>query len=154
VLELVDLVVSLRPHRLRYEVLHANDQDILVVRAVEDPEQSACGNGLVNAPQIVVAQLQRCRRLEWRYLAAERVARPKYLADGTILSSCVTSLEDHQHRVSGIGIERRLQLTEPLQQVVRLWLQLVVVRELGRPRGRAIIERERRQKLRTEGGGH
>ena len=91
-------------------------------------------NRLVNAPEKVVAELQGSRHLEGRYLAAERVARPKDPADRAVLSSCVARLEDDQHRVSGVGIQGRLQLAEPFEQLLRFGLQLVIVRELRRPR--------------------
>ncbi len=49
-LEAVDLIVAARPDRLRHQIVHADHQNIFVVRAVEDDHFAAGRRGLVGAP--------------------------------------------------------------------------------------------------------
>ena len=58
-LEGVDLVVALRPDPSRSEAVDADDEHVLVVRAVEDPDLALARRPLVDAPQEVVGQLLR-----------------------------------------------------------------------------------------------
>jgi len=49
-LEIVDLIVAARPDGFRDEVVHADDENILVMRAVEDDHFAAGRRGFVRAP--------------------------------------------------------------------------------------------------------
>ena len=49
-LEVVDQIVAAGPDIFRDEIVNANDEDILVMRAVEDNDFAAGRRGLVHAP--------------------------------------------------------------------------------------------------------
>ena len=65
-LEVVDAVVARLPLLLGDEVVDADDEHVLVVRAVEHADLPAARLGLVDAPQEVVGQLLARGRLERR----------------------------------------------------------------------------------------
>ena len=66
-LERVDEVVPLRPDRLGDEVVDPDDEDLLVVRAVEDADLALARDRFVHSPQEVVGELLRARDLERRH---------------------------------------------------------------------------------------
>ncbi len=112
-LELVDLVEPLGPHTLGHEVVDPDDQDILVVRAVEDPDLALARDRLVHPPQVVVGQLVAARDLEAGDRAPLRVEGLHHLVDRPVLAGGIDALEDHEHRVLRLGPEPVLQLAEP-----------------------------------------
>ena len=65
-LELVDLIVALRPDVFGHQIVDAHDEHVFVVRAVEDSDVAVFGNGLVNAPEKIVRHFLRGRLLERR----------------------------------------------------------------------------------------
>ena len=55
-LEIVDLAIAPVPDLLGNQVMHADDQNILIVRTVENSDVAAIGNGFVDAPEKIVRQ--------------------------------------------------------------------------------------------------
>ena len=72
-LEGVDLGVALRPLRPRHQVVDADDEDVFVVRAVEDADLSRSRQGAADAPEELVPPLLGSRGLERRRPNAFRV---------------------------------------------------------------------------------
>src|SRR5207249_2538104 len=80
--------------------VHAHDQDLLVVRAVEDADTPALGEQARAAPQEIVLQLLGARVLEAVDLAALRVHPGHHVLDHAVLARGVHGLEDDQQRVA------------------------------------------------------
>jgi len=76
--------------------VHAQDQHLFVVRAVEDANAPAFGQIARAAPEKVVLQLERARVLEAEDLAALRVHARHHVADRAVLAGSVHRLEDQQ----------------------------------------------------------
>ena len=111
-LEGVDLAVALLDLALRRELAHAADQDILVVRAVEDADGAAAGGGEVGAPEEIVRQLLLARLAERSDGDAERAGGVEHVADGAVLAGGVDALQHHQQRTLAFGVEPVLQLVD------------------------------------------
>jgi hypothetical protein len=83
-LEVIDQLVARRPDRLWRQLVHACDEHVLVMRAVEDRDLALGRRMRRHAPEKVVRQLVRGRPLEPGDLAAGGVHpgdhRPKYRA--------------------------------------------------------------------------
>ena len=116
-LELVDLVVPTL-HRLRVgQPVHPDDQDVLVVRPVEDPEVARGREGVAHAPQEVVLLLLVGRRLEAGDLHALRVDQTDGVPQHAALARGVHPLEHQEHPALGPGGALGPQ---PLLQVAQL----------------------------------
>jgi hypothetical protein len=101
----------------------------------------------VDAPEEVVRQLQRRRRLERRHLAALRVAPAEHELDRPVLAPGVHRLEHHQQRVLRLGVQQFLQLRQPLQVLLRRRGRVFLALELARLVGGLIIQLELRPRL-------
>ena len=110
------------------------------MRAVEDPDHPLGGNGLMHPPEVVVTQLERRRRLERRDLTAEWVAGAEHLPDGAVFPCRIPRLEHDEQREAPVGVQRRLQFAEPLEQLGFLLLESVVIGQPSGPRGGAVVE--------------
>jgi hypothetical protein len=109
--------------------VHANDEHVFVVGAVEDADHSLPRDGLVDAPEEVVLQLGFGRGLEGRHDAARRIETAHHVADGPVLPSGVHRLEHHEERVPAVGVEKVLQIAEPLEVLVEPFARLFLVAE-------------------------
>src|SRR6266540_3089641 len=123
-LEAVDLVVPLAPLLRRHQVVHPDDQHILVVRAVEDAEVAGGRHLAADPPQEVVPALLGRRRLEGLDVAALRVEHPDDVLDGAVLAAGIHALQDQQHPAGAVaggalGVQRLLQRREPLAVLER-----------------------------------
>ncbi len=78
------------------------------------PISPRAGQGGVDAPEVVVRELGRRRRLERGDLAALRVDALEDGADDAVLARGVEPLEDEQHGVPALGVEALLELLELL----------------------------------------
>src|ERR1700733_8358173 len=85
--------------------MDADDQDLLVVRPVEDADVAALGKRLDTAPEEVVAQFFGRRHSEGSDLATLRVHPREDVLDGAVLPGGVEGLEDDQHRPGSTGKE-------------------------------------------------
>ena len=115
------LVPDLLGDQLRRQLLlgeelrvHAHDQRLLVVAAVEDADAAALGQALHAAPEVVVVEILAGRRLEGVDLAALRVDAGHDVLDRAVLAGRVHRLEDQQHRPAVLRVEHVLQLGERL----------------------------------------
>ena len=135
-LERVDLVVAPRPDLLRDDVVDPDDEDVLVVGPVEDRDLALARRPLVDAPQVVVGELDRRRHLERRHGAAHRVERAHHVLDRAVLAGRVDPLEDDQDRVLLLGPEPVLEVG----QAVEALLELAAGRRLVAAVGRAGVD--------------
>ncbi len=117
-LEGVDLVVPVLPDGLRDELVDAHDQDVLVVRPVEDADAPLARRGRVDAPEVVVAQLLLRRDAEAGDPGALRVERADHLPDEPILAAGVERLEDDQQGLARLRPEALLEFGELLEELL------------------------------------
>src|SRR6516164_5709546 len=107
-------------------LMHAHNENLLIVGSVEDSDASALWQALGVAPEKVVIEVLRRGLLERENLAALRIYSRHNVLDGAVLSGRVHRLEHEQQRPAILGIEHVLLLCEPLgaalQEVGRLAL--------------------------------
>ena len=118
-LEVVDLVVAGRPDLARDEAVDADHEDVLVVRAVEDPDLALARRVPVDPPQEVVAELLRGRDLERRDRAALRVECLHDLGDRAVLACGIDALEHDEDRVLRLRPHPVLEAPQALHLVER-----------------------------------
>src|SRR6188472_3969244 len=80
--------------------------------AVEYGDFAARRRCLMDAPQVVMPQLPRARRLESRDGAALRVEGAEHAADRAVLAAAVDRLQADQHGEAAVRIHLVLQLLE------------------------------------------
>ncbi len=80
--------------------MHAHDQHLLIVGAVENADPAAFRKVTCGAPQEVVLQLRGARMLEAEYLASLGVDARHHMLDGAVLPRRIHGLEDQEHRVA------------------------------------------------------
>ena len=99
-----DVVQALGPDALRDQMrieplaledflVHAHDQHLLVVGAVEDPDAAPLGHRLHVAPEVVVVELFGRRLLERIDLASLRVHARHHMLDRAVLTGRIHRLE-------------------------------------------------------------
>ena len=125
-LEVVDLVVARRPLFLAQQLVDARNEDVLVVRAVEDADHPARRNLRVDAPEKIVTRLDVGRRLEARDGAALRIDRGEDFANRAVLAGGVAPLQNDEQRVARVGVEDALQLGDSLDLLFGRLADLVV----------------------------
>src|SRR5579872_748240 len=91
-LKIVDLFVASVPDLFRNQILHARDQHIFVMRAIEDADAAFAGCIFMDAPQEVVRQLFFGRLFEGMYVAALRVDAAENVTNGAILAAGIHTL--------------------------------------------------------------
>ncbi len=89
-----------------------DDEDLLVVGAVEDADVAALRELLLVAPQVVVVEILARRDLEAADLDALWVDPAHDVADGAVLAGRVHRLEDHHDAVGVLGGKTRLVVGE------------------------------------------
>ena len=94
--------------------MDAHDEDLLVVRAVEDADVAALGQLPLVAPQEVVVELLRRRDLEAADLDALRIDPAHDVPDGAVLAGRVHRLEHDDDPVRVLGGQTHLVLGEQL----------------------------------------
>ena len=94
--------------------MYAHDQAFLVMRAVENADPPALGHALGHAPEKIVIELVRRRRLEGVHVAAHRIDAVEDVLDDAVLAGCVHALQDQEHRPSVLGVKPLLQIGEML----------------------------------------
>src|SRR5688572_3362899 len=109
-LEVVDLLIPLRPHGAGNEIAHANHEHILVMRAVEDADGALRRSRVMDAPEIVVAQLEVTRLLEAGNDASLGIRGIDDSANATGASAAVASLQDGGQRALGLRVQELLEL--------------------------------------------
>src|SRR4051794_21338294 len=143
-LEVVDVAVAPAPGRLVDEAVHARDEDVLVVRAVEDRDLAAARRAGVDAPEEVVVELHLARDLERGDADALRVHPGEHVLDRPVLAAGVHGLQDDEQRPRRLGVEAILEPAEVLGEVAeRLLRRLLAPRRAVGGGGVAARERER-----------
>src|SRR5262249_16096035 len=116
----VDVLEALLPHPRRHERrrkvmaleeigMHADYEHLLVVRAVTDADAPPLLRLLERAPEELVIQLLRRRRLEGVHLAALRVHAGVDVLDRAVLAGGVHGLEDQEERPAVLRVELVLE---------------------------------------------
>ena len=131
-LELDDPLEAWPPHLLRYQRAHSDGDDIFVVRTVEDPDHPARRALGMHAPEKIVRELERCRRLERRDGAALRVDACEDTADRPVLARGVEPLENQEDAPRSLGVEPLLQRRELFEQRAELSLGVLFPRQAER----------------------
>ncbi len=90
-LEVVDLRVALRPDGLRHQIVHAHNQYVFVVGAIEDGDFAPLGHLRFDAPQKIVSQFL----LGWLFEVGDAAAVGIHGADDVL-----------DHAVFAAGIKR------------------------------------------------
>ena len=95
-----------------------HDEDVLVVRPVEDADPAPLGQAPHVPPEEVVVELLGRRLLEAEDLAALGVDPGHDVLDRAVLAGRVHRLEDDQHRVAVVGVEQVLGLGQVREVLV------------------------------------
>ncbi len=122
-LESVDVLVALLPDVLGDEAfgqflrakkrrVDADDEDFLVVRAVEDTDFAALGDDFVVAPEIVVVQFFSARGFEGVHVATLWIDAGHDVLDGAVLSGGIHGLKDEEEGPAVLGVEFFLHVAE------------------------------------------
>ncbi len=99
--------------------MDANDEDVLVMRAIEDPDLALARRVPVDTPQEVVTELLRGRDLERGDRAALRVECLHDLGDRAVLACGIDALEDDKDRVFRLRPHPVLEAPQALHLVER-----------------------------------
>ena len=107
-------VLQLRRQLLAGEDLRmdADDEDLLVIGAIEDADVAALGQPLLVTPEVVVVQVLARGHLEAADLDALRVDAAHDVADRPVLPRGIHRLEDHDDAVGALGGQTHLVLGE------------------------------------------
>ncbi len=97
--------------------MHADDQHLLVVGAVEDADLASFGQLLRGPPEEVVIQLRGAGVLEAVHLATLGIHAGHNGLDRAVLPRGVHALKDDQQRVSVRGVLQLLKRREALALV-------------------------------------
>jgi hypothetical protein len=118
---LVAVVPDILAEKLRWQLLggqvfgvHLHGEHLLVVTAIEDADAPALGQVPQAAPQVVMVELFRARRLVRVHLAALRIDARHHVLDRSVLPRSVHGLEHQQDRPAILRVEHVLQFGERL----------------------------------------
>src|SRR6202171_1805916 len=125
-LELVDQSISPLDHFWLGQLMDAGDQDVLVMRAIEDSDLARNRQVLADAPQEAVPLLLGSRSFEGGDRNPLRVEVADDVGDGPVLPAGVHALKHYQHRSLVLRVEAFLKFEQCL-----LVLLLVLERALG-----------------------
>src|SRR5688572_12242011 len=92
--------------------MDADDQDLFIVRAIEDADSSALGQAESRTPEEVVIQFGGAGVLEAEDLTALRIDAGEHMTDDAVLTRGVHGLQDEEHRVAVISVVHALQRIE------------------------------------------
>lgn len=112
---------------LRSDAENPFNEDRFVMRTVEDADVSVAGNGFVHAPEIIVCALFSGGHFEIGRLDTGGIDFLKNAFDGAILSARVEALEQEHDGPVAVGVEQFLQLADPLHQIGRFGLCLLLI---------------------------
>ena len=94
--------------------MHAHDQDLLVVRTVEDADAPALGQALDVAPHEIVVEVFPRGLLEREHLASLRIDARHDVLDGAVLARRIHRLKHKQQGPAVLRVEHVLLFREPL----------------------------------------
>src|SRR5581483_2936634 len=139
-LELPDLVRTTAPDLFRCELVHAHGDDVLVVRPVEDPDLAAARRLEMDAPEVVVREIDGRRLLERDDPAALRVHAREDAPDRAVLPRRVEPLQDEEHAALRLRVQAVVQHRELLDELREPLLALGLVAEPGAVAGIPLVE--------------
>src|ERR1043165_6190847 len=116
--KLIDVLKTLFPHGLWREVMHAHNQQIFIMRAVEDAKHALLRCGFMNAPEIIVAQLLFGRILETGDVAAGGIDAAEDMVDRAILAARIHGLNNDEQRKAAIDVKLLLKLPQLFEVVL------------------------------------
>ena len=99
--------------------MHAHDEHLFVVGAVEDADLAARRHPLRVAPQVVVVELFGRRDLEAVHGDALRVHAAHHVPDDAVLAGGVETLDDDEQGVRFLRGKTRLAVGEELHAVLQ-----------------------------------
>src|SRR5204862_8177943 len=82
--------------RLQNSGVNADDQNLFVMRAVEDANLAAFGQRLLTSPKEIVIELFGRRLFERHDMTALRINSAHHVLDGAVLAGRIHRLEDYQ----------------------------------------------------------
>lgn len=123
----IDLVVTARPDVLVDQIMDSHDENVFVMRTVEDTNVASGRDCSVDAPKIIVSQFTVAGSLEGGYMAALGVNSREDVANGAVLAPCVHGLKDNEQRLAAICIKNILQFSEPSDGFLQLGHSLIFV---------------------------
>lgn len=109
----------------------AEDEDFLVVGAVEDADASAFGEAAVGAPEEVVLEVFGGGLLEAEDFAALGVDAGEDVFDGAVLACGVHGLEDQEEGVAVVGVEEVLEFVEFVDVAGEMFLVVLFAGVVG-----------------------
>src|SRR6266508_3409263 len=101
--ESIDLFVATFDHLGGHELFHLDDQNVFVMRAVEDTDEALRRNRFVDAPEIVVRPFLLGGGLERGDGDSDRPAFVEYRANGAILAAAVYPLQHDEQGSLAFG---------------------------------------------------
>ena len=104
--------------------VHTGHEHILIIRAVKNDDVPSLRRFLVDAPQIIVIELQRRGHLEVFHIKAVGVDAGQRPAHGAVLSAAVHPLKHDQKGILFRGIELFLQLLKLVMEFFILFLNV------------------------------
>ena len=90
-------------------LVHPDDQHVLIIGTVENPDIASARDAFVQAPQKVVRQFFRRRRSEIVHLDALRIDTSHHMLDGAVLPGSVHRLQNNDQAFSAVSIQTILQ---------------------------------------------
>ena len=110
------------------QLLHLVDEQLFIVRAVENPDLALHGHRILHAPQIVVCHLFRRGGLERRLVQPVRRQARQDRADRPVLSGGVHGLEQEDHALFLLRVQLSLQFLNLFEILLHLRLGLFPIR--------------------------
>ena len=138
------------PLRFQNLRMDADDEDLLVVRPVEDPDASPFRQALRRSPQEIVVELRRAWMLEAEHLTSLRVDPGHDVLDDAVLAGGIHGLKDQQQRVAVVRVEQVLPVGQ-LLDVIREERAVVLLRVVEGRDARPPFLRDRPVGLREPG---
>jgi len=92
--------------------MYANDEYLLVIRPIEDPNLATSGQPLCEAPEIVVIKLRTRGNLEAVHRHTLRIDAAHHMPNRSVLTGSVERLKHNEHAVSVIRVQPGLILSQ------------------------------------------
>src|SRR6185295_13356797 len=125
--EFFDLSKSLFRNLVRYQSMHAGNQHVFIVRAVEDIDLPLERSLLMHAPQEIMSHFFRRRSFEGHDFATLWIHSGHHALYRPVLTTGVHPLQHDQHPAATVGIETFLQLIKLADQLSRHSFRLFFV---------------------------
>ena len=95
-LEVVDARIALGGHLPGHQVMHARDQHVFIVRAIENADPATGRRMGMDPPKKIVRKFLSIRLLETGHFGALRIQNAHHVVDGAVLSAGVQGLNHHE----------------------------------------------------------